>query len=452
MIKLLSAFPSNMPVAVFLLGRELKMIQNFTTDPEILKTALQKAHSAESNVATQMDPQDDPNALSATIEQEPNIPDEVIKTVEQFEREVYASEIDTRVRDTLEALRTIARHVAGYPGRKNLLWISSSFPIAINPDMNLQFAGMRNYEEQMTEVAMALAEAKVAVYPMDPAGVQTQAMFQAGSQVRGNPMGGNGIRGQHSTGQQLQREDDSRFDSKQSMNELAEQTGGIVCVENNDLGDCMRKAVNDGSSFYEIAYYPDSGIWDGKFHKIVVKSKKSDVHLAYRNGYYAQAANDQKTSDRELQEVACNDLMTSTAVLIVAKQLPVDHAGKAKYFMGIDPGMVTFTPQPDGSSKLTLKVGICTFDKSGKPLQFMQQAIDSKLTDKQFAAIQAQHGVTDTILLEPAPSVATVRLVVDDLETGHMGSVNLPYGEMVANTSTTATPNATSAPAAQAPH
>jgi VWFA-related protein len=466
-IQMLASLPGDTPVAVFLLGRGLRIIQNFTTDPEVLKAALQKAHSAESNANTQLEPQDDPTKLSLTsndslptdliglaggngaVKGPPanNVMAGVAVSIERFERENYASEMDTRVRDTLEALRAIARHVAGYAGRKNLLWISSSFPIAITPNanQNLEFDGLRNYQGQMTEVARALADAKVAIYPMDPTGVQTQAMFQADFHTPDF----SGVTGQYSK-QQLARESGSRIDRKESMEVLADETGGTVCVQDNDLGDCVKKAVNDSSSFYEIAYYPDSGNWDGKFHKIIVKSNKSGLHLGYRNGYYAQgqATSDQKSNDRELREAACNDFLVSTSVLIVARQIPAEQKGKAKFYMGIHPAMLTFTPQSDGSRELVLKIGVCGFDKSGEPLQFMEQAIDSKLTDKQFAGIQAQHGVPDTIVLDPAPGVATVRLLVQDVETGKMGSVNLPYTEMVASASTTATPT----PAAQTAH
>jgi VWFA-related protein len=466
-IQMLASLPGDTPVAVFLLGRGLRMIQNFTADPEVLKAALRKTHSAESNANTQLEPQDDPTKLSlnsndslptdpvgsaggnASVKGPPanNVMPGVAVAIEQFERENYASEMDTRVHDTLEALRAIARHVAGYAGRKNLLWISSSFPIAITPNgnPNLEFSGLRNYQDQVTEVARALADAKVAIYPVDPTGVQTQAMFQPDSYAPAF----SGVTGRYGN-QQLDRESQSRVDRKLSMEVLADETGGTVCVEDNDLGDCVKKAVNDSSSFYEIAYYPGSGNWDGKFHKIIVKSNKSGLHLGYRNGYYArgQATSDQKSSDRELREATCNDFLVSTSVLIVATQIPADQKGKAKYYMGIHPATLTFTQQSDGSRELLLKIGVCSFDKSGKPLQFMEQAIDSKLTDQQFAGIQAQHGVPDTVVLDPAPGAATVRLLVQDVETGRMGSVNLPYTEMVASVSTTATPGATPAPAA----
>jgi len=89
----------------------------------------------------------------------------------------------------------------------------------------------------------------------------------------------------------------------------------------------------------------------------------------------------------ELQEAACQDLLTSTSVLVVAKAYPGDQSGTVKYFMAIDPTTLTFAPQPDGLRELALRVGVCTFDKSGKPMQFLQDSVDAKLSDKQFAAI-----------------------------------------------------------------
>ncbi|HKW16546.1 MAG TPA: VWA domain-containing protein [Terriglobales bacterium] len=445
MIRMLASIPSDMPVSVFLLGRNLKLIQKFTTDPELLKTALQKAQTVESNQSTEVEPQDDPDALSASAETMEHFPPDSLNAMEQFEREVYATQMDQRVLITLDALRAISRYASGYPGRKNLLWISSSFPVSIDPDVSLGFAGLRNYIDQMSDLGGEFAESKIAIYPMDPAGLQVSSMFQAGSRVRGagNPqrMGG-----------QLAREDQSRYNRETTMRVLAEDTGGIVCVNDNDLGDCVRKAVNDGSSFYEIAYYPDSGSWSGEYHKIMVKTSKSGVHLAYRRGYYAKSRpTDEKIADRELQEAACRDLLNSTFLLMAAKQIPVDEPGKARYFMEIDPGKLTFTSQSDGARELALKVGVCTFDKSGKPLQFMEQSINPTLSDKQYSAVQA-NGYPHYVLLTASAGVATVRLVVQDMASGEMGSVNIPYKEMVASAATSSTSGAAPAPPAQTMH
>jgi VWFA-related protein len=430
MVKMVGSIPDDVPVAVFLLGRRLVRIQDFTTDIKLLKTAIQKSINVESNAATQVEPIDDPDAMSAVLEDDPHVSADSLNAVEQFEREVYAMQMDMRVRETLDALRAIARHLAGYPGRKNLLWISSSFPIAIEPDMDLGWSGFRTYQSDMATVATALADAKVAVYPMDPAGLQSQSVFQASTRVRGAA-----VRDPRRFGQQIQRENTSRYDRQQSMEVLAEQTGGIVCVENNDLGDCVRKAVNDGSSFYEIAYYPDSSNWHGEFHKIIVKSNKGGLRLAYRQGYYAKPDEGSEQNSKDAQQVACQDYLTSTSVLLVAKQYPAEKPGEAKFYTAIYPTTLTFVPQDDGSRKLDLIYAVCAFDRTGKPLQFMHQDFDAKLNDKQYSEIQSQYGFPHIMVFPIAPGTSKLRLLVRDIATGQMGSVNVPYSEMATSTS-----------------
>ena len=41
---------------------------------------------------------------------------------------------EERVRITLTAFQDLARYLAGYPGRKNVMWISGAFPIVLFPD------------------------------------------------------------------------------------------------------------------------------------------------------------------------------------------------------------------------------------------------------------------------------------------------------------------------------
>ena len=51
---------------------------------------------------------------------------------------------DLRAKETLGALAQIGQYLSGIPGRKNLIWVSESFPISIAPDPdtgNNPFAG-----------------------------------------------------------------------------------------------------------------------------------------------------------------------------------------------------------------------------------------------------------------------------------------------------------------------
>jgi VWFA-related protein len=434
---MLASLPEDVPVAVFLMDRNLHLLQSFTTDPKLLREASGKTLAGNSP-GQQMDPLDDPTALSATLEDVPanQLPPGALAALTEFEQETYASTMDIRVRETLDSLRAIARYLGGYPGRKNLLWVSSSFPIMLYPGSTEQ----RMYGEQIDEVANALADAKVAVYPMDPAGVQTSSLFNASSQPRrpGDP---------RSMGRAIDREDTKRISSQDSMKELAEQTGGRICVNNNDLADCVKTAVNDGTSYYELGYYPEAGDWHGEFHRIVVKTTQSGVHLAYRAGYFARAeaipAEVEKgkpdQADPGLQRAACRDLLISTSIVLMARALPGDQPGQSKYFLAIDTGTLTLPPVDGGGHNLSLTVATCSFDKTGNPLQYLQENVGAKLTDQQYSAVMARHGVTHAIALQSKPEATRVRLLVRDVFSGLMGSVEVPLAEQ-AKTSATPAP------------
>jgi VWFA-related protein len=426
MVKLLASIPEDVPVSVFLLDRNLHLLQDFTTDPKLLREAAKKAISLDAAGLAEVDPRDDPEALSAQLE---DVPGASLDTLERFERETFSAQMDIRVQATLDAMRAIARHLSGYPGRKNLLWISSSFPLQIAPDADNKFNGLRNYDDRMVEVAYALADAKVAVYPMDAGGLQTQGYMQASSRTRGAPTA-------RSMGASIQREDVSRFSKQESMGMLADGTGGRICVNDNDLSDCVKKAMDDGSSYYEIAYYPDATNWNGEFHKVVIKTQQSGVKLAYRTGYFApadfssasaaNAKDEAKLAEKEMRQAACVDLLTSTALLVVAKAIPSDQPTQAKYFMAIEPKSLTFAPADGGGRSLRMDVGICTFGPKGKALQYFADHSEQKLADQEYAST-ISHAIPHVMQFAPAPGVTRVRLVVRDSGSGRMGSVDIPY-------------------------
>ena len=43
-----------------------------------------------------------------------------------------------RVQYTLSAFDQLARYLSGMPGRKNVMWLSGSFPVAVMPEPDLQ--------------------------------------------------------------------------------------------------------------------------------------------------------------------------------------------------------------------------------------------------------------------------------------------------------------------------
>jgi VWFA-related protein len=428
MVKMLGSIPADVPVAVFLMGDRLRLLQSFTTDPKLLREAAAKTLVV-GQTAPDQDPMDDPNSLSAAVEGAPHVPAGLVAGLAGFEQHAFSFAISMRTQKTLDALRGIARYLDGYPGRKNVLWISTSFPLMFWPQDQSStgsLSDMRDFQGEMQEVGSALMDAKIAIYPMDPGGVRTQSIFEASARVR-QPSSGQRM------GQAIQREDTLRQGAQQVMQDLAEETGGRVCLNDNDLGDCVKKAVDDANSYYELAYYPDAGEWRGEYHHIVVKTTHSGVHLSYREGYYARALGSAEGSgaagpqqdDPALHRAACEDPLASTAVLLMAKAIPPDEPGAAKYFLAVDPHMLTFTPLQAGIRELGISVAACTFDKMGQPMQYLQKNSLAKLNEQQFAA--TSHAVAQTFQFAPKPGVARVRLLVRDTVSGRIGSVDIPY-------------------------
>ena len=461
MVRLLASAPSDIPMAVFLLGRDLRLLQSFTTDAKLLRAAAERALTLEATNLQAKDARDDPFSHSSLLEQmagaegQSDIPggppapgsqgstgggnsDALLAMralqLQRFEREQYASSMDIRVKLTLDALRVIARHVSGYPGRKNLIWLSSAFPLAITPDANLtmvaKFSGIRNYSDDMTAVASALTDAQIAVYPVDPRGMETQALFDPESRGRLNPF---------SEGATLNRESNVRFSTQESMQDLAEQTGGKVCLNNNDLSECVKRAIDDSSSYYELTYYPTDKDWRGEFRKISVKTTRPGVQLSYREGYFAResdatvAAKDAKDTDTHLSQAACNDFLTATTILLEATALPPDQPGQTKYFMVIDPNALSFGAPEGGVRNLQMELATCMFNKRGLPLQYNRQTIHQKFTEAEYE-FSRKHGISHTISFVPKPETARVRLLVCDTRTGMIGSVELPHPAQIIST------------------
>ena len=448
MVKLLGSIPTDIPIAVFLLDRNLHLLQNFSTDRSLLRAAVDRALSVGVQELNPTDVREDADALSRLVEDNPPPPpappaggaqvsaelqqnrnsaiSDQVQQLQHFEREASTTLITTRVQLTLDAFRSIARHVTGYPGRKNLLWVASSFPLAIFPDSDFKFAGMAEFQSKFALLSNALSDAKIAVYPMDPAGLESQTFYDASSR----PSSRNVAVGTQ-TSATLMREQNSRDSNQETMRQLASETGGQVCVNNNDLADCVKKAVNDGNFFYELAYYPDNSSWNGEFRQVMVKTNKAGVHLSFRKGYYARATpapegEDVKRLQTELQEATCRDLLTSTAILLMAESVTSDDPKQVKYFLAIDPRFLSFTPTTNGR-KLSIIVAACSLDKDGTPIQYLQQPTDMSLTDQDYNAVVGQHGFTRTLAFAPAPGTARVRLLVRDNDTGKTGSVDIPY-------------------------
>jgi VWFA-related protein len=440
MILFLKSLPADTPVAVFLLGHELHVIQNFTTDPKLLRAAVDQARRPDDLIA--QNPQDDANSASMQMENNlPDTPTNVLQSIEDFEKESYMEQMDQRVDETADAMRAIAKYLSGYQGRKNLVWFSESFPIWIQPTSDFggdAFMGSTTYTAKVREAADALTDARVAVYPVDARALEGLTAYSASNDNISTPAqpGGDIAGAQH-------RADDLRLDSEATMESIADETGGKTCKNTNDLAGCVQAALDESSSYYELSYYPENLKWDGHFQKITIKTPRHGVKLSYRRGFFA-ADNAQRANSaqpNQLLQDACMDPLPSTGIGLtvepvapqqsngapqqnVAAQSSTAAAGGARYLLSISARSLTLGPA-EGPRELKLQMAICEYDPKGDRFQFFPHDLSRPVTDSAWQTWQ-QHGIRNIFDYDAKPENPRLRFAVLDVPSGTTGSVDVP--------------------------
>ena len=283
-------------IAIFTLGDKLRLLQGFTEDSEALANALDRSngHVAQSTqleragttgtASTSLAP--DPSTLQdPRAFNNPNVTQTVnaLTSAEALEQSYM---LDQRIDLTLDGLSEIGRFLAGLPGRKNLVWLSASFPSGVLPDGNIavnsltQDQSTRNYGEQMRQTTDLLNLSHVAVYPVDVRGLVVPGDYSAAA-AKGQGPGSTGSSQQVATYVQDQALDHSTMDS------IADSTGGKAFYSTNDLKGAVDRAMENGSTYYSLTYAPTNTRLDGSARKIKVKLDKPGYTLAYRTTYFA---------------------------------------------------------------------------------------------------------------------------------------------------------------------
>lgn len=432
MIQLLKSLPPDTPVAVFLLGSSLRILQGFTSDGKLLRAALDQSISGNS---IQPDPRNDLGDTSNYVQNQTagmgvNLGVEAqVGEIQNFEKEEYSLTVDLRMKETLAALTEIGQYLGGIPGRKNLIWISESFPISIVPDPdtgNSPFGGIREYAEQIKSVGNTLTDAQVAVYPMDVRGLQAQQSLSASQNINlpETRLTGPAI------ASRLSVEDADLQQTQGTMDELAQDTGGKACKNGNDLAGCVMTALKDSSSYYEMSFYPQNVKWDGRFHKIVVRTSRPGVKLSYRRGYFALDAaslsKQQQPEDRLRQ--ACADQLPSTAIPLTVQPLSAGSLGSTQgglqYMLLISAAGLSFTQEGD-SRGLNIRVADCEFAQKPTVFRVNEREMPKKVSNEVFQSWQLT-GIPDHIALMPSTDTRRIRLVVLDVSSGLTGAIDIP--------------------------
>jgi VWFA-related protein len=173
LIRLLQQIQSGQRIGVYVLGREVTVLHDFTDNPAQLAAVLRRFGGREPHELTgaERNQQEGAAGLGAANGKFAEV-EKFLNGAKNVEQDYF--NVD-RATITLKAFESIANHVAPAPGRKSLVWISSSFPFTLGvtqKDFENMASDSPNRERGSFQVLFDLAmravnNADLAIYPVD---------------------------------------------------------------------------------------------------------------------------------------------------------------------------------------------------------------------------------------------------------------------------------------------
>src|SRR5579864_1161111 len=414
LLKYLTRAQFTRPIALFALEDRLVLLHDFTTDAAALKSAVEKFKPPARN----------------------NNAETVQSRASAFSTHGDFHSNDRDIGTTLNQLNALAKTLAGYPGRKNLIWLSESFPVNLFPDSmangvsaicsgcgggkgnapgvgimqtaagpsnlgrsSLEGSGEGSYKDYallIKKVSDALMNAQVAVYAVDAGAVGK----------------------------------DERIAAHVTMNDMADRTGGRAFINTNDLAASMSSSVDDGSTYYTLEYYPENKKWDGQFRSIQVKSSRPDVNLRYREGYYA--LDPEKANKEDSDAVAESfsralqvDAPAATQIVFQAQvQPPSEKNKKVVVTFHIDPRTLAFEHKDGGMEFARLSCTVWAYGKDKDKPMMSNSTVNANLKANEYQQMMQQRFLPCDRQLELKPGTYALRMGVLDRATNKIGTAS----------------------------
>ena len=323
-----------------------------------------------------------------------------------------------RVLGTLTALRTIATNLLAVPGRKNLVWLTDGFP-ALSGLTSTGRPGRQfeSFGDEILRTVLALDHAEVAIYPVDMRGVVSHSDVAPSMTTQSR----------HFNRAMDNMARNYVIMSEATMNEVAERTGGRVFMGSSDLSSFIQEAVADTRVTYTIAYTPSHNEWDGRFREIKVKVNRPGAEVRYRKGYFAYPEAAAEKSRAAVLAAAIGSPVEASGLGIMGKvvESPTKDHPQGRLQFIVDAHDVAF--HKDGEQRiLDLETTVLMRDAESTELGRHADPLHAALKQADYDTIQKNGVLAVSVGFDTPANASRLKLVVRDLSTGLVGSIELP--------------------------
>ena len=326
-----------------------------------------------------------------------------------------------RILNTLRSFESIAAHLAGVPGRKNLIWVSGSFPLLVSMrDMRSPVPNMvrvfdmdeRSYLAELERTMRTLNQANVALYPVDARGLMAPP-------VRMDQRGATPVAAA------------TAAENIETMTIIADRTGGKAYYNRNDLDVAVREVFDESELTYTLGYYTDAPDFDGKWRDIQVVVNRPGVTVRHRRGYFALA--EQKTDEATMKSELRAAVWSPVDATGIGVNARVARSGDMwNVMLQIDPATVTFT-RADNRWTGRLDVAVVAQSTEGKNVDATFDTIGMNLKrDTYESAIRS--GILFETRLRYRPDAAALKVAVRDAPSGLTGTLTIPASRIATDT------------------
>jgi VWFA-related protein len=337
--------------------------------------------------------------------------------------------------DALFVLNTLAHHLAALPGHKSLVWIASDNVLAdwSNSAATREEKGARFIHGLSMQTEEALNEAHVSIYPLDAsqlepgvigADIGTRNVQAVGKSERDQAYAALGDAASlQKPGRETARMKQDTHPIAPEFRALAEATGGRALRRAGDITAELNTIVEDGRAAYQLSFTPDTPA-DDQYHHITLQwAGKRQGTLRYRTGYLY--AKEPETMRDRLRQAIWQPADAREIGITAVATLDASHPALKLHVAAADLAL----SEQGGRWMGKLDLLLATRDDAAVHAQVNSTTVVLRLRPDTYAT-GLRDGLAIDLPLPAAQNTGTIRVIVVDRATGHMGTVTVPANQL----------------------